>query len=120
MLTCRPMWQKSTLILYDQLPKAMQIITWQLQLVLLTCCCWPLPQVAGLMVENTFMSVMDMVPRIVPPLGLLIGTGKPLNFLVTNKWHNMEQIRKLSGLPMLLLASRQVRPHASCRVCWKG
>lgn len=32
-------------------------------------------QVAGLMVENTFTSVEDMVARVVPPLGYVIGTG---------------------------------------------
>lgn len=33
-------------------------------------------QVAGVMVENTFTSVEDMVSRVVPPLGFVIGTGK--------------------------------------------
>jgi hypothetical protein len=45
-------------------------------------------QVQGLIIENTFMSVEEMVARVIPPLGLVIGPGRPLNFLVTDKWHS--------------------------------
>ncbi len=45
-------------------------------------------QIQGLIIENTFMSVEEMVSRVVPPLGLIIGPGRPFNFLVTNKWYN--------------------------------
>ncbi len=31
---------------------------------------------AGLIVENTFMSVEDMVSRVLPPLGAVIGSGE--------------------------------------------
>jgi hypothetical protein len=33
------------------------------------------PQISGLIVENTFTSVEDMVARVVPPLGAVIGGG---------------------------------------------
>lgn len=39
--------------------------------------------------------------------------GKPLNFLVTNKWRNVEMVRRLRrDMPLLLLASEQVRVGA--------
>mmetsp|Transcript_27946 Transcript_27946/g.75498 ORF Transcript_27946/g.75498 Transcript_27946/m.75498 type:complete len:304 (+) Transcript_27946:100-1011(+) len=64
-------------------------------------------QVVGVMVENTFTSVEDMVSRVVPPLGWIIGTGKPGNFLVTNKWRNYEAIGQLENVPLLMLVSGQ-------------
>ncbi|KAF5835418.1 hypothetical protein DUNSADRAFT_7453 [Dunaliella salina] len=64
-------------------------------------------QVIEVMVENTFTSVEDMVSRVVPPLGLIIGTGKPGNFLVTNKWRNNEAIGQLDEVPLLMLVSGQ-------------
>jgi pimeloyl-ACP methyl ester carboxylesterase len=101
-----------------------------------------LPPLAALLVENTFTSVEDMVGRVVPPLGALMGTGyeaivreaeqqrsadadadaaaaarpsparrpnlrgKPLNPLVTNKWRNLEAVRRVpERVPVLLMAS---------------
>lgn len=61
--------------------------------------------IQGLILENTFTSVEDMVSRVVPPLGSLIGTGRPLNFLVTNKWYNIKQVAKLRRPPLLMLTS---------------
>eukprot|EP00798_Chlamydomonas_sp_ICE-L_P012313 gene12313-15477_t len=50
-------------------------------------------KIAALILENTFTAVEDMVGQIVPPLGLLIGSGRPLNFL--------DQVTsKLRGLPV--------------------
>ena len=49
-----------------------------------------------------------MVARVVPPLALLIGPGRPCNWLVTNKWNNLAAISGLR-LPMLLLVSMLVR-----------
>ena len=54
------------------------------------------------------MSVEDMASKILPPLGAIIGNGKPMNWLVTNKWSNIKEIPKVDKLPMLLLASEQV------------
>jgi len=40
------------------------------------------------MVENTFTSVEDMVSRVVPLLGLVVGTGAFINPKVLSfKWH---------------------------------
>lgn len=62
-------------------------------------------QVKALIVENTFTSVEDMVSRILPPLGALIGRGKPLNFLVTNKWYNARTLPKITKVPLLMVIS---------------
>lgn len=62
-------------------------------------------KIKALIVENTFLSVEDMVPQVLPPLGALIGTGKPLNCLVTNKWRNVAEIERLTDMPLLLMAS---------------
>jgi ABC-type nitrate/sulfonate/bicarbonate transport system permease component len=66
-------------------------------------------QLKGLIIENTFTSVEDMVGSVVPPLGALIGTGKPLNRLVTNKWYSLKTIPKIDKLPILMLSSGEVR-----------
>ncbi|KAG2497973.1 hypothetical protein HYH03_004234 [Edaphochlamys debaryana] len=58
----------------------------------------------ALIVENTFTGVQDMVGSVVPPLSLLIGTGRPCNFLVTNKWNNLALIPRVK-LPMLMMVS---------------
>lgn len=63
-------------------------------------------KVAGLVVENTFLSVEDMAAQVLPPLGVVIGTGKPLNWLVTNKWKNVEELPRITDVPLLLMASR--------------
>eukprot|EP00878_Enallax_costatus_P034538 GHUV01038300.1.p1 GENE.GHUV01038300.1~~GHUV01038300.1.p1 ORF type:complete len:276 (+),score=63.48 GHUV01038300.1:938-1765(+) len=62
-------------------------------------------KIKALVIENTFMSVEDMVSQVLPPLGTVIGTGKPLNFMVTNKWRNVCEIERITDLPLLLLAS---------------
>ncbi|WIA21964.1 hypothetical protein OEZ85_004325 [Tetradesmus obliquus] len=62
-------------------------------------------KIKALIVENTFMSVEDMVSQVLPPLGAVIGTGKPLNCLVTNKWRNLAEIERITQLPLLLMAS---------------
>lgn len=64
-------------------------------------------QLAGLVLENTFTCVEDMVQRVVPLLGAVIGAGKPLNFLVTNKWHSLGTIARLDALPLLMMTSLQ-------------
>lgn len=66
-------------------------------------------QVAAVLVENAFTSVEDMVQSVVPPLGPFIGSGgRPLNFLVTNKWRNLDVIQQITDTPMLLMGSRHV------------
>ncbi len=72
---------------------------------------WRTLQIAALVVENTFTSVEDMVSRVVPPLGLLIGAGRPCNFLVTNKWTNLAELPKVTKLPMLMFISMRVSAY---------
>jgi hypothetical protein len=45
---------------------------------------------------------------VLPPLGAVIGDGKPLNFMVTNKWRNLAEVAKLTAMPLLLMASVHV------------
>ena len=59
--------------------------------------------------------------QVLPPLGALIGSGKPLNCLVTNKWRNLAEIGRLTDMPLLLLASVRVsdvlhKAQAACGV----
>ena len=49
-----------------------------------------------------------MVGQIIPPLGLLIGTGCPLNMLVTNKWYSYKTLPSIKSVPILMLVSGQV------------
>lgn len=63
-------------------------------------------KVKAVVVENTFTAVQDMVSKVVPPLKLLIGTGRPCNFLVTNKWPNIELIPRINK-PLLMFVSVQ-------------
>ena len=59
-------------------------------------------------VENTFLGVEDVVPRMFPFLAFGFGEKRPLNFLVRNKWSNKNQISLLKQLPILMIASRHV------------
>jgi abhydrolase domain-containing protein 13 len=66
-------------------------------------------------IENTFTSVEDMVPKVLPFLGPVIGSKRPLNFLVrNNKWRNTDVIQQIEKLPLLLMASANVR---CCHCC---
>ncbi|KAK9838633.1 hypothetical protein WJX74_000226 [Apatococcus lobatus] len=64
-------------------------------------------KVAALMVENTFTSIEDVAPKVLPMLSFLLGPRGIANWLVRNKWKNIVEIRKLTGLPLLLLSSLQ-------------
>lgn len=64
-------------------------------------------KVKALVVENTFTSIEDMVKRVFPPLGFLFGQGRPLNWLVTNKWSNLKNIANITDVPILMLVSGQ-------------
>eukprot|EP01026_Neomeris_dumetosa_P075309 TRINITY_DN79295_c0_g1_i2.p1 TRINITY_DN79295_c0_g1~~TRINITY_DN79295_c0_g1_i2.p1 ORF type:complete len:325 (-),score=35.53 TRINITY_DN79295_c0_g1_i2:263-1237(-) len=64
-------------------------------------------KVRAIMVENTFTSVMNMVPKVVPFLAPLIGDKKPLNFLVWDKWINEEKIQQFKpDFPILMFSSK--------------
>ena len=47
--------------------------------------------------------------QVLPPLGAVIGNGKPFNFMVTNKWRNVAEIERLTNMPLLLMACVRVR-----------
>eukprot|EP01024_Parvocaulis_polyphysoides_P039034 TRINITY_DN35250_c0_g1_i4.p1 TRINITY_DN35250_c0_g1~~TRINITY_DN35250_c0_g1_i4.p1 ORF type:complete len:236 (+),score=20.51 TRINITY_DN35250_c0_g1_i4:98-709(+) len=65
-------------------------------------------KIKALMVENTFSSVTNMVPKMLPFLAFGFGQGKPLNGLVKDKWENMKQIQRLRpDLPVLMFACRE-------------
>lgn len=46
-----------------------------------------------------------MVSRTIPPLGFIMGPGKPCNFLIRNKWYNIREVGKLSRTPVLFIGS---------------
>ena len=71
-------------------------------------------KVRALIIENTFTSVEHMAPKMLPILKPIIGSEKPFNFLVRNKWRNVDAIQKIKSTPMLLIASVQVSA-ISCR-----
>jgi pimeloyl-ACP methyl ester carboxylesterase len=64
--------------------------------------------IGGLVLENTFLSVPQMVGVVFPLL-------KPLSFLATNIWPNGERVAKLGehNFPVLFLAGKQdeIIPH---------
>lgn len=60
-------------------------------------------------VENTFLGIEEMVPKMFPLLSFGFGEKRPLNFLVRNKWSNKDQITLLKELPVLMIASKHVR-----------
>jgi fermentation-respiration switch protein FrsA (DUF1100 family) len=70
--------------------------------------------ISGLIVENTFTSIVDMAPQAIPPLRFLIGSGKPCSWLIRNKWDTLSRVRSLVDVPILFLVSTAdeiVHPH---------
>lgn len=61
--------------------------------------------VSGLILENTFTRVVDIVPHTLPFLRPLVGPGKPFNFLVRNHWDTRTRMQSLTDLPTLFLSS---------------
>lgn len=62
---------------------------------------------AGLIIENTFTRVVDVVPHTLPFLATLVGPGRPCNFLVRNHWDNVPRLKQLKTLPTLFLSALQ-------------
>jgi len=66
-------------------------------------------QIKALIIENTFTSIANMAAKMFPLLSSflkLMGPGKPLSFLLRNKWDNIGKIENIS-VPLLMLASTQ-------------
>jgi hypothetical protein len=59
-------------------------------------------------VENTFTCIEDMAGKMLPPLALLLGSGRPLNFIVTNRWRNYREIARITRLPLMMIVSMRV------------
>lgn len=64
-------------------------------------------KIKGLVLENTFTSVEDMVGQMLPPLRFMFGPGRPGNILVTNKWRSIDLIADVGDIPLLMLTSIQ-------------
>lgn len=62
-------------------------------------------KVAALVLENTFTSILDMAPVMLPPMRYLVGTRgvKPLNALVRSQWRTIDIIGKIEE-PVLFLS----------------
>ncbi|BDA44881.1 Protein ABHD13 [Coccomyxa sp. Obi] len=61
----------------------------------------------AIVIENTFLSIEDVAPKMLPFLGPVLGRGKIGNFLIRNKWRNYEAIQKISNTPILMLSAGQ-------------
>lgn len=77
--------------------------------------------VAATIVENTFLSIEDLVPSLLPFLGPFIGPGRPSNFLLRNRWPNAAAARALRGSRVLLLSSQcdEMLPPAHMAALWR-
>ncbi|KAI8319145.1 alpha/beta-hydrolase [Martensiomyces pterosporus] len=58
------------------------------------------PEFAGLMLENTFLSIPKLIPSVMPIL-------KYVTFLASEKWESEKTIRKVSKVPILFLSGLQ-------------
>jgi pimeloyl-ACP methyl ester carboxylesterase len=65
-------------------------------------------RVAGLVLENTFTRIVDLVPHTLPLLRPLVGPGRLFNWLVRNRWDTGARLASLTDLPILFLSSLQV------------
>ena len=63
-------------------------------------------KVKAVVLENTFSSIPDMAGQLLPLLGALVGPGKPLNFLVRDKWATLARVAHI-GAPVLFVSSGQ-------------
>jgi abhydrolase domain-containing protein 13 len=64
-------------------------------------------ELKGLIIENTFSTMAATVGHIMPFLSPFIGPGKFGNFLLRNKWDNVESAKELTNFPILWLSSLQ-------------
>lgn len=55
--------------------------------------------IRGLIVENSFTSIDDMIDIVIPTL-------KHFKFLSRNKWNNMEKIQNFVDLPILFISGQ--------------
>ncbi|KAJ1890302.1 bem46 protein, variant [Kickxella alabastrina] len=58
------------------------------------------PEFAGIILENTFLSIAKLVPSVLPIL-------KYATFLASEKWNSEQAIRKITAVPVLFLSGLQ-------------
>ncbi|PSC75999.1 alpha beta-hydrolase superfamily isoform B [Micractinium conductrix] len=63
--------------------------------------------ISGLVLENTFTRIVDVVPKTMPLLSPFVGPGRPFNFLVRNHWDTRPRLQQLKDLPVLFMSSLQ-------------
>jgi len=76
--------------------------------------------VQGLIIENTFTSIIDMSTKIFPFLLPLLFERSPLRILVRHKYHTIGQMGRISE-PILFICSGkdEMVPPAQMRELWK-
>lgn len=68
-------------------------------------------QVAGLILENTFTSVLDMAGVMLPGLRFVVGgKGRLLNWFVKSPWKTIELIKQVHN------SARPVFTYSGCRL----
>ncbi|KAK9820327.1 hypothetical protein WJX72_009019 [[Myrmecia] bisecta] len=61
----------------------------------------------ALIIENTFTSIQDLAPKVMPMLRPFLGPGRPFNFLIRNNWNSFVELPKLAHLPIMMISSAQ-------------
>ena len=62
--------------------------------------------IRGVILENTFTCIADMVLKVMPLLGPLVGRNRPLHFLLRNRWDSDRRIARLT-VPVLFIVGEQ-------------
>lgn len=60
--------------------------------------------VRAVVLENTFTSVPDLVPKVLPLLSPFVGPGRPLNALVRSQWRSKEAVPAIA-VPTLFISA---------------
>lgn len=73
----------------------------------------------GVVLENTFTSIPAMAGCLMPVLARLVGPGKPLSFLVQDKWETEGRIGAVVA-PVLFISSGldEMVPPSHMRALW--
>ncbi len=54
----------------------------------------------AVIIENTFTSLVDLVPVVLPILRPVIGPGRPFNFLMRSVWDNKAAAAQITHMPI--------------------
>eukprot|EP00884_Botryococcus_braunii_P004879 jgi/Botrbrau1/14392/Bobra.0014s0040.2 len=79
-------------------------------------------RIGGLIIENTFTSLEQLAPVVMPILRPFLGPNKPGGLLLRNKWDSLLAIHKVARKPVLLLTSGQdeMIPPSQMRALWQA